>query len=80
MMVQTMPDIYELTKIGAIDMIIYGAQSSGKRKGFIMKHSICKIIFLMLAVLLLPLQTTQAASTQILSTVPVGSGRYLMPQ
>ncbi|MFV0637041.1 alpha/beta hydrolase [Mitsuokella sp. WILCCON 0060] len=75
-----MPDIYELTKIGAIDMIIYGAQSSGKRKGFIMKHSICKIIFLMLAVLLLPLQTTQAASTQILSTVPVGSGRYLMPE
>lgn len=43
------------------------------------KISVCTFILLMLAVLLLPLQITQAASHN-LSTIPVGSGSYLMPE
>lgn len=43
------------------------------------KISVCTFILLMLAVLLLPLQITQATSHN-LSTIPVGSGSYLMPE
>ena len=43
------------------------------------KISVCTFILLMLAVLLLPLQITQAAS-RTLSTIPAGVGSYLMSE